>query len=50
MEEHKALIGIGQDNMHPDRVRPPRGNDERIIGQVKKIIKDQHLFPGFQLF
>ena len=28
----------------PDRVRPPqRGNDERQIGQEKKVPKDQDL-------
>ena len=37
MAEHKALIGRGQDNRHPDRVRPLRGNDERIIGREKKL-------------
>ena len=34
MAEHKALIGIGQDNRHPDRVRLPEGNDENLK-QVK---------------
>ena len=35
MAKHKALIGIGQDSRHPDRVRPLSGNDERRIGQEK---------------
>ena len=48
MAEHKALIGIGQDNRHPDRVRPPGANDEKIIGQVKKIIDSVlHIMIGW---
>ena len=30
------MIGIGQDNRHPDRVRPLRGNNEKRIGEEKR--------------
>ena len=33
----QTLIVIGQDDRHPDRVRPLEGNDERIIGEEKKL-------------
>ena len=36
MAEHKRWLSVGKDNRHPERVRPPGGNDERTKRAAKK--------------